>query len=88
MLRQTYPAETIESLVSLLATTGTPISYTGATTTYPYTVTNTGVYRVTKADTRAGEVLNRSVATAENGTVRSNEDEARADVKKKPCQVK
>ncbi|WP_256090860.1 proprotein convertase P-domain-containing protein [Streptomyces griseus] len=32
VLRQTYPAETVESLVSLLATTGKPISYTGATT--------------------------------------------------------
>ncbi|WP_257003747.1 proprotein convertase P-domain-containing protein [Streptomyces sp. SA15] len=32
VLKQTYPTEGIDSLVSLLATSGTPISYTGATT--------------------------------------------------------
>lgn len=32
VLRQTYPTEGIDSLVSLLATSGTPITYTGATT--------------------------------------------------------
>jgi subtilisin-like proprotein convertase family protein/subtilisin family serine protease len=32
VLRQAYPTEGIDSLVSLLATSGTPITYTGATT--------------------------------------------------------
>lgn len=32
VLKQTYPAETVGGLVSLLATSGTPITYTGATT--------------------------------------------------------
>ncbi|MYS14523.1 S8 family serine peptidase [Streptomyces sp. SID4982] len=32
VLKQTYPTESIDSLVSLLATSGTPITYTGATT--------------------------------------------------------
>ncbi|WP_324604864.1 proprotein convertase P-domain-containing protein [Streptomyces xylophagus] len=32
VLKQTYPTEGIDSLVSLLATSGTPITYTGATT--------------------------------------------------------
>ncbi|MFF7641298.1 proprotein convertase P-domain-containing protein [Streptomyces canus] len=32
VLKQTYPTEGIDSLVSLLATSGTPVTYTGATT--------------------------------------------------------
>ncbi|MEV5342254.1 proprotein convertase P-domain-containing protein [Streptomyces sp. NPDC052676] len=32
VLRQAYPTEGIDSLVSLLATSGTPVAYTGATT--------------------------------------------------------
>ncbi|MFD8743043.1 hypothetical protein [Streptomyces sp. NPDC059616] len=51
----------------------------------------TGTYRVTAADARRGEVVNRAVATAENGTVRSNQDQARISVAKdakKPCDSK
>ncbi|MFD0295030.1 hypothetical protein [Streptomyces sp. NPDC127118] len=51
----------------------------------------TGTYRVTVADARRGEVVNRAVATAENGTVRSNQDQARISVAKdakKPCDSK
>ncbi|MGW1036335.1 DUF7507 domain-containing protein [Streptomyces antibioticus] len=48
--------------------------------------TCTGTYVVTRADARRGSVTNIAVATAENGTVRSNPDRARITVsKKQPC---
>ncbi|MFF5422639.1 DUF7507 domain-containing protein, partial [Streptomyces misionensis] len=50
--------------------------------------TCTGTYTITAADAGRGEVVNTAVATAENGTVRSNEDRARVTVEKKPCEGK
>ncbi|MFB7952301.1 hypothetical protein [Streptomyces sp. NPDC056045] len=50
--------------------------------------TCTGAYTITAADAGRGEVVNTAVATAENGTVRSNEDRARVTVEKKPCEGK
>ncbi|MEU3283143.1 DUF7507 domain-containing protein [Streptomyces antibioticus] len=48
--------------------------------------TCTGTYVVTRADVRRGSVTNVAVATAENGTVRSEPDRARITVsKKQPC---
>ncbi|MGQ7751083.1 DUF7507 domain-containing protein [Streptomyces sp. WC2508] len=66
-------------------TTLAPAGQSGDSTTC------TGTYRVTAADARRGEVVNRAVATAENGTVRSNQDQARISVVKdgkKPCDSK
>ncbi|MEU4504127.1 hypothetical protein [Streptomyces sp. NPDC024089] len=66
-------------------TTLAPAGQSGDSTTC------TGTYRVTAADARRGEVVNRAVATAENGTVRSNQDQARISVAKdakKPCDSK
>ncbi|MFJ2897831.1 hypothetical protein ACIO87_23435 [Streptomyces sp. NPDC087218] len=60
-----------------------------ATTLAPgASTTCTGTYTVTAADARRGEVINNAVATAENGTVRSNQDRARITVGKKPCEGK
>ncbi|MFJ8856206.1 hypothetical protein [Streptomyces sp. NPDC102437] len=50
--------------------------------------TCTGTYRVTAADARGGEVVNRAGATAGHGAVRSNRDQARISVEKKPCDDK
>ncbi|MFF9401382.1 hypothetical protein [Streptomyces sp. NPDC014744] len=44
--------------------------------------TCTGTYRVTEADARNDHVTNVAFATAENGTVGSNQDAARIAVKK------
>ncbi|MFD0625878.1 hypothetical protein ACFQ2K_27215 [Streptomyces sanglieri] len=63
-------------------TTLAPAGQSGDSTTC------TGTYRVTAADAGRGEVVNRAVATAENGTVRSNQDQARITVEKKPCEGK
>ncbi|MFF8416542.1 hypothetical protein [Streptomyces sp. NPDC015680] len=71
--------------VTCEATTLAPAGQSGDSTTC------TGTYRVTAADARRGEVVNRAVATAENGTVRSNQDQARISVVKdgkKPCDSK
>ncbi|MFG2215192.1 hypothetical protein ACGFN1_09985 [Streptomyces sp. NPDC048685] len=71
--------------VTCEATTLAPAGRSGDSTTC------TGTYRVTAADARRGEVVNRAVATAENGTVRSNQDQARISVVKdgkKPCDSK
>ncbi|MEV1041937.1 hypothetical protein AB0J01_35595 [Streptomyces sp. NPDC050204] len=71
--------------VTCEATTLAPAGRSGDSTTC------TGTYRVTAADARRGEVVNRAVATAENGTVRSNQDQARISVAKdakKPCDSK
>ncbi|MGW1408032.1 DUF7507 domain-containing protein [Streptomyces sp. NPDC002403] len=68
--------------VTCEATTLAPAGRPGDSTTC------TGTYRVTAADARRGEVVNRAVATAENGTVRSNQDQARISVAKKPCDDK
>ncbi|MFE7618691.1 hypothetical protein [Streptomyces sp. NPDC057496] len=60
-----------------------------ATTLAPgASTTCTGTYTVTAADAERGEVVNTAVATAENGTVRSNEDRACVTVEKKPCEGK
>ncbi|MCX4730504.1 hypothetical protein OG611_05550 [Streptomyces sp. NBC_01363] len=64
------------------STTLAPAGQSGDSTTC------TGTYRVTAADAKRGEVINRAVATAENGTVRSNQDQARITVGKKPCDEK
>ncbi|WP_406013846.1 hypothetical protein OG520_18040 [Streptomyces sp. NBC_00984] len=64
------------------STTLAPAGQSGDSTTC------TGTYRVTAADAKRGEVVNRAVATAENGTVRSNQDQARITVGKKPCDAK
>ncbi|MFF1917899.1 hypothetical protein ACFVYE_41480 [Streptomyces sp. NPDC058239] len=50
--------------------------------------TCTGTYRVTDADAKRGTVTNLAVAAAENGTVRSNQDQARIAVEKKSCHDK
>ncbi|MGW2178079.1 DUF7507 domain-containing protein [Streptomyces sp. NPDC001732] len=68
--------------VTCEATTLAPAGQPGSSTTC------TGTYRVTAADAKRGEVINRAVATAENGTVRSNQDQARITVEKKPCSGK
>ncbi|MEU4511209.1 hypothetical protein AB0G05_17100 [Nonomuraea wenchangensis] len=65
--------------VTCTATTLAPAGQAGDSTTC------TGTYRITRADAKRGEVINRAVATAENGTVRSNQDQARIAVEKKPC---
>ncbi|MEU9318970.1 hypothetical protein [Streptomyces sp. NPDC048295] len=68
--------------VTCEATTLAPAGQSGDSTTC------TGTYRVTAADAKRGEVVNRAVATAENGTVRSNQDQARISVAKKSCDGK
>ncbi|MEV5198796.1 hypothetical protein [Streptomyces sp. NPDC053720] len=68
--------------VTCEATTLAPAGQSGDSTTC------TGTYRVTAADAKRGEVVNRAEATAENGTVRSNQDQARISVEKKPCEGK
>ncbi len=68
--------------VTCEATTLAPAGQPGSSTTC------TGTYRVTEADAKNGHVVNTAVATAENGSVRSNEATARIDVKKKPCEGK
>ncbi|MFE1404491.1 hypothetical protein ACFW5D_12670 [Streptomyces sp. NPDC058770] len=65
--------------VTCAATTLAPAGQPGDSTTC------TGAYQVTEADARNGQVTNVAFATAENGTVRSNQDMARIVVKKKPC---
>ncbi|WP_392675861.1 hypothetical protein [Streptomyces sp. LN785] len=47
--------------------------------------TCTGTYTVTQADAERGSVTNTAVATAEAGSVRSNQDQARITVEKSPC---
>ncbi|MFE7466568.1 hypothetical protein ACFU6R_21030 [Streptomyces sp. NPDC057499] len=61
-----------------------------ATTLAPgASTTCTGTYTVTAADADRGDVVNNAVATARNGTVVSNTDQARITVeKKKPCSGK
>ncbi|MGW5353620.1 DUF7507 domain-containing protein [Streptomyces sp. NPDC004031] len=62
-----------------------------ATTLAPgNSTTCTGTYTVTDEDAACGSVTNTAVATAENGTVRSNEDRATVTVesKEKPCPPK
>ncbi|MFI0896960.1 hypothetical protein [Streptomyces sp. NPDC020983] len=54
------------------------------------TTTCTGTYTVTAEDADAGSVTNTAVATAENGTVRSNQDQATVTVEpaEHPCPPK
>ncbi|MER5747263.1 hypothetical protein ABT097_28835 [Streptomyces sp. NPDC002225] len=60
-----------------------------ATTLAPgASTTCTGTYTVTRADAVRGEVVNTAVASARNGTVVSNTDQARINVQKKPCEGK
>ncbi|MFF2011879.1 hypothetical protein ACFVWY_22740 [Streptomyces sp. NPDC058195] len=61
-----------------------------ATTLAPgASTTCTGTYTVTQADADRGEVVNNALATARNGTVVSNTDQARITVEKKqPCEGK
>ncbi|MFG3528716.1 hypothetical protein ACGF8B_18470 [Streptomyces sp. NPDC047917] len=68
--------------VTCEATTLAPAGQSGDSTTC------TGTYRVTAADAKRGGVVNRAEATAENGAVRSNQDQARISVGKKPCEGK
>ncbi|MFB7917991.1 hypothetical protein [Streptomyces sp. NPDC056061] len=69
--------------VTCEATTLAPAGQPGDSTTC------TGTYTVTRADAERGRVTNTAVATAEGGTVRSPQDQARIDVqKKKPCHGK
>ncbi|SCD28418.1 MULTISPECIES: DUF7507 domain-containing protein [unclassified Streptomyces] len=60
-----------------------------ATTLAPgASTTCTGTYTVTEADAVAGEITNVAVATADNGTVRSEPDQATVQVESKPCHGK
>ncbi|OKI48049.1 hypothetical protein A6A29_03060 [Streptomyces sp. TSRI0281] len=68
--------------VACRATTLAPAGQPGDSTTC------TGTYRVTRADAERGTVTNVAVATAEDGTVRSNQAQARITVEKKPCHGK
>ncbi|MFJ3281131.1 DUF7507 domain-containing protein [Streptomyces halstedii] len=57
-----------------------------ATTLAPgASTTCTGTYIVTEADAAAGEITNVAVATADDGTVRSEPDRATVQVESKPC---
>ncbi|WP_411145120.1 hypothetical protein [Streptomyces sp. x-80] len=52
------------------------------------TTTCTGTYTITQADAQRGSVTNVAVATADNGTVRSEPARATIQVQKKPCHGK
>ncbi|WP_328912374.1 MULTISPECIES: DUF7507 domain-containing protein [unclassified Streptomyces] len=67
--------------VTCAATTLAPAGQPGDSTTC------TGTYTVTQADAERGSVTNTAVATAEGGSVRSNQDQATITIEKnpKPC---
>ncbi|MFF1840070.1 hypothetical protein ACFVXE_38970, partial [Streptomyces sp. NPDC058231] len=65
--------------VTCATTTLAPAGQAGDSTTC------TGTYIVSRADAERGSVTNTAVATAEDGSVRSNQDQARITVEKSPC---